>query len=119
MFEGAYPPGVTGADIDRYFGDDIPDMYIPDDCCEYCNEYDGSHCMKRWNNLDKSYYNPDLDDKEPEDCCEDYEWNGELLDEPKKPKKEDYPNGKAYMKAVVDWKKELNKLRREELGFYE
>lgn len=49
----------------------------PEPCCGFCTEYDGSRCMKRWNNLDECYYNPDLDDKEPEDWCEDYKWNGE------------------------------------------
>lgn len=109
-----YPAGVTSADLS--FLDPIPDEYIPDPCCEYCNEYDGNHCMKRWNNLDKCYYNPDLDDKEPEDCCEDYDWNGETLEEPKKPKKEDFKDGKAYMKAVLKWKAEINKIHMEEMG---
>ena len=57
MFDGAYPPGVTGAMIDRL---DIPD------CCGNCRLYDGDHCMKEWNNFDRDYYLPERDDKQPD-----------------------------------------------------
>ena len=50
---------------------------VPIPACKYCTEYDGDRCMKRWNNADPVYYSPDLDDHEPDDLCEDYEWNGE------------------------------------------
>lgn len=49
----------------------------PEPRCEYCTEYDGNRCMKEWNNADDCYYVPERDDKEPDDCCDDYEWNGE------------------------------------------
>lgn len=42
-------------------------------CCGNCSHYDGDHCMKDWNNLDKDYYIPDRDDKEPECVCDDWE----------------------------------------------
>ena len=64
MFDGAYPPGVTGAMIDRL---DIPD------CCGNCRLYDGDHCMKEWNNFDRDYYLPERDDKQPDEWCKDYE----------------------------------------------
>ena len=54
---------------------------VPSPCCQYCTEYDGDRCHIRWNNNDECYYNPDLDDKEPDDLCEHYEWNGEWEDE--------------------------------------
>ena len=44
--------------------------------CGTCSEYDGRRCKKNWNNLDDCYYVPERDDKEPDDCCEDYIWDG-------------------------------------------
>ena len=41
--------------------------------CWNCLNYDWRHeaCTIRWNNLDESYYNPDLDDRKPcEYCCD-------------------------------------------------
>ena len=67
MFEGSYPPGVTGQMIDQYFGADIPE------CCGTCFYYDGTYCMKDWNNLDRDYCIPDRDEKEESDYCDDYE----------------------------------------------
>ena len=84
MFEGEYPPGVTGNEPEL---NGIDEMWIPDDCCRYCTHYDGDVCTKLWNNMDESYYCPDTDDKEETDCCADYEWNEELLELPKEPKK--------------------------------
>ena len=54
-----------------------PEKAPPEPRCEFCWEYDGCRCHKEWNNNDDCYYDPDRDDKEPEDCCDDYEWNGE------------------------------------------
>ena len=54
----------------------IPFTYEkPDDGCWNCLNYDPSRgaCTIRWNNLDNSYYDPDLDDREPTDCCEDHD----------------------------------------------
>ena len=54
---------------------------VPPPSCGYCAKYDGAHCTKEWNNLDPCYYIKWRDDKEPEDCCEDYEWDGEWEEE--------------------------------------
>lgn len=125
MFEGDYPPGVTGREPEL---NGIDEMWIPDDCCYYCTEYDGDRCHKEWNNNDEIYYVPERDDKEETDCCADYEWNGELLELPKEPKKPTRREGmkdwqwkivfrnylaehdrwsKAYWKAVEDRDREL------------
>ena len=39
--------------------------------CWDCMNYDPSKgaCTLRWNNLDPSYYDPDLDDREPDEFC--------------------------------------------------
>lgn len=50
---------------------------VPVPCCYYCTEYDGDKCHKEWNNNDDCYYIDWRDDKEPDDLCECYEWNGE------------------------------------------
>lgn len=68
MFEGAYPPGVTGKMIDEYFGEGLPDP-----CCNNCVFYDGDSCERLWNNGDPEYYIPERDDREPEDYCDDWE----------------------------------------------
>ena len=47
------------------------DPPLPEKGCWNCMEYNGYACMIRWNNADESYYNPDLDDREPTDSCED------------------------------------------------
>ena len=44
----------------------------PPDGCWNCQEFDGDHCTKNWNNLDPSYYNPDTDDVEPDDRCDEW-----------------------------------------------
>ena len=51
---------------------------VPEPRCEFCQEYDGDRCHREWNNNDDCYYIPERDDKEPDDVCEGYEWNGEL-----------------------------------------
>ena len=49
------------------------DPPLPEKGCWNCMEYDPGRmaCTIRWNNLDESYYNPDLDDREPTDSCEE------------------------------------------------
>ena len=49
------------------------DPPLPEKGCWNCLEYNPSYgaCTLRWNNLDESYYNPDLDDREPSDSCEE------------------------------------------------
>ena len=48
-------------------------------CCGNCLHYFDDVCTKDWNNMDESYYIPDRDDKEPDDTCDDWEYN-EMLD---------------------------------------
>lgn len=48
----------------------------PDNGCWNCLEYNCSKgaCMLRWNNNDPDYYNPELDDREPDHmCCDDWQ----------------------------------------------
>ena len=53
----------------------IPFNDPPADGCWNCMNFDWKHeaCTIRWNNLDESYYNPDIDDREPTDYCEDHD----------------------------------------------
>lgn len=41
------------------------------DGCWNCMNYDYKHeaCTLTWNNMDESYYNPETDDKDPDDWC--------------------------------------------------
>lgn len=60
----------------RYF--ESPERLLDDpedrkECCGMCALFDGDHCTKEWNNMDKDYYLPWRDDKEPEDWCECFE----------------------------------------------
>ena len=66
MFDGAYPPGVTGKDIDA--------LEKPR-CCGTCINYDFRReaCMLTWNNLDPDYYNPNTDDRFEYDSCDEWE----------------------------------------------
>ena len=70
--DGSYPPGITGKMVDDYFGDG--DAW---QCCGNCWHYDGDRCTKLWNNHDEDYYLPERDDKDPQDICDDYEYNEE------------------------------------------
>ena len=106
MGMGDYPPGVTGKEPEL---NGIPDMWIPDDCCRYCKHYKGDVCGKDWANGDDSYYLPERDDKEEDDCCDSFEWDGNLLDlpkEPVKPKRSDYKAEWIYKIAMRSY--ELN-----------
>ena len=44
----------------------------PDDGCWNCMNFDWNReaCTLNWNNMDESYYNPDIDDRELTDWCE-------------------------------------------------
>lgn len=66
MFDGAYPPGVTGKMID-----DLEHGC----CCGNCRYYNGTACTAGWNNAEEGYYNPELDNRDPDDYCDD--WEGE------------------------------------------
>ena len=122
--EGAYPPGVTNDMLDAMEGPD--DMWLPEPCCGYCEHFDGDRCTKDWNNMDESYYVPDRDDKSEYDWCEDYGWNGETLEYPRKPVKPvrrenqtDYQWKLAmryYRQDMIEWQKLMWAIRREEEG---
>ena len=49
----------------------------PPDGCWNCMNFDWNReaCTTNWNNMDESYYNPDIDDRKPEDHCEYWELN--------------------------------------------
>ena len=42
----------------------------PDDGCWNCRHYNGESCMKRWKNGDVAFYDPIMDDRDPDDYCE-------------------------------------------------
>ena len=52
----------------------------PPDGCWNCLNFDWKHeaCTTNWNNLDESYYNPDIDDRELTDCCEYHETDNDV-----------------------------------------
>lgn len=66
MFDGDYPPGVTGEMIDN--------LEVKR-CCGTCIHFDFNKeaCTLSWNNLDPDYYNPNTDDRDEDDCCDEYE----------------------------------------------
>lgn len=59
----------------------VPSEEYPEDGCWNCLNYDPSKgaCTVRWNNLDESYYNPDLDDKKPDDYCSEHETDDQAV----------------------------------------
>ena len=63
MFDGAYPPGVTGKMIDE--------LENPC-CCGNCSHYNGAYCTAGWNNMDEDY-KTEQDAKDPDDYCDDWE----------------------------------------------
>lgn len=67
MFDGAYPPGVTGKMID-----DLENKRCCGNCINYSDRKEA--CMLEWNNLDPAYYNP-THDRSEDDYCD--EWEGE------------------------------------------
>ena len=46
----------------------------PDNGCWNCMLFDWKHeaCTINWNNADESYYNPDTDDREPDEHCSEH-----------------------------------------------
>ena len=58
MFEGSYPPGVTGEMIDHYFGLDNKRR------CDNCRHYDGECCT----------YRERFDSKDSDDYCDHYDY---------------------------------------------
>ena len=53
-------------------GEPEPKTEKPADGCWNCINFDWKHeaCTVNWNNMDESYYNPDIDDRKPTDYCE-------------------------------------------------
>ena len=47
----------------------------PADGCWNCMNFDWKHeaCTVNWNNMDESYYNPDIDDRKLTDYCDYHE----------------------------------------------
>jgi hypothetical protein len=45
--------------------------------CWNCQNYDWTHeaCTTNWNNMDESYYCPEVDDRKPDEVCEYWELN--------------------------------------------
>lgn len=113
--DGAYPPGVTNAMLDQMEGREEDKFFEPDPACEYCEHYNGTYCTIDWNNMDESYCIPDRDEREPDDSCDDYAWNGEQLEEPKepeKPKREDYPSEGSFARAMHHYNNDLRLYRK-------
>ena len=42
-------------------------------CCENCLRYDGTYCIKNWNNAERDYLIPLRDVKTESEYCEDWE----------------------------------------------
>jgi hypothetical protein len=51
----------------------LPFTDSPDNGCWNCIHYDGDRCHYAWNNNDECYYNPETDDKDPDDWCPGWE----------------------------------------------
>lgn len=53
-------------------GEPEPKAQKPEDGCWNCMNFDWKHeaCTVNWNNMDESYYNPDIDDRKLTDYCE-------------------------------------------------
>lgn len=51
--------------------------------CWNCRNYDWTReaCTIRWNNLDESYYNPDIDDHDPTNYCDDHDLDPDVKPE--------------------------------------
>ena len=55
----------------------------PDNGCWNCQRYNWDHeaCTIGWNNYDEDYYNPDIDDRKPDDWCEEFELDPDVKPE--------------------------------------
>ena len=69
-----YPDAYTARMYDRY-GEPEPKKIRPDNGCWNCRNFDWTHeaCTLNWNNMDESYYNPDIDDRDYTDICDDHD----------------------------------------------
>lgn len=73
-FDGPHNPTVYLSRAEMEAAERLPfDDPEPDRGCWNCILFDGDHCTKEWNNADPDYYIKWRDDKEPTDCCEDWE----------------------------------------------
>lgn len=44
-------------------------------CCDNCTQYIDGYCWKDVNNFDPDLLVPERDSREPEDVCDDWEFN--------------------------------------------
>ena len=77
-FDGFHNPTVYLDRAEMKAAESIPFSDPPEppsDGCWNCMNFDWKHeaCTTRWNNMDESYYNPDIDDRQLTDWCEDHE----------------------------------------------
>jgi hypothetical protein len=52
---------------------DVPFSDLHDNGCWNCVQYDGDRCHYAWKHNDECYYNPETDDKDPDDWCPGWE----------------------------------------------
>ena len=75
-WNGIHNPTVYGSMAEmKAVEQDIPFCDQPENGCWNCMNFDWNHeaCTMNWNNLDESYYNPDIDDRKLTDYCEYHE----------------------------------------------
>lgn len=63
--------------------DDIPfsESPLPEKGCWNCRSFNGDFCTKYWNNMDECYKVTWRDEKNPDDCCEDWEYDETISEE--------------------------------------
>lgn len=62
---------------DKWLYDQV-DKYMEEQdmkCCGNCINYVGDYCIKDWNNMDESCKDAERDAKDPDDYCDDWEYN--------------------------------------------
>ena len=76
-----YPDQYTARMYDKHGEPEQKEK--PENGCWNCRNYDWTReaCTIRWNNLDDCYYNPDMDDHDPTDCCEDHDLDPDVKPE--------------------------------------
>jgi hypothetical protein len=73
---GIHNPTVYGSRAEmKAVEENIPFSDRPEDGCWNCLNFEWNHeaCTVNWNNMDESYYNPHVDDRELTDYCEYHE----------------------------------------------
>ena len=82
-WDGPHNPTIYNSRAEMKAAEEpLPFTDPPENGCWNCLNYDyiKEACTLNWNNGDESYYNPDTDDRDPDDCCpqhekdEDAEW---------------------------------------------